>query len=587
MKISLACGTGKSKMTGVLSFAISPERGGMRNGMENSVIVKLYGKEEIWPAGTTFQEIAQEHQTDADSRIMLVRVNGRLRELGKKVREDCELEFLTMRSDAGHSTYIRSLVLLMLKAMYHIAGDNRNIDRIGVHFVVSDGYYCTMQGRTELTQEFLDRVKADMCQMAQQALPIRKLSEDTYEARKRFGEYRMYDKAELFRYRRASKVNLYNLEGFENYFYGYMLPDTSYLQYFDLRLFDEGFVLMFPTKEEPEQLPAFAPEKKIFHVQKESMKWGAMLGIPTVGALNSYIVSHRTKDLILVQEAYHEKKIAELATQIAASPEKKIILIAGPSSSGKTTFSHRLSTQLAVYGLKPHPIAADDYFVDREKTPLDADGRLDFEHIDAIDTLQLNRDMRALLAGETVELPVFNFKTGKREYKGKYKTLGKEDVLIIEGIHCLNDRLTYDLPQESKFKIYISALTQLNVDEHNRIPTTDGRLLRRLVRDARTRGADAKRTIGMWPSVRRGEENNIFPYQEDADVMFNSALIYELAVLKQYAEPLLFSVEPGEPEYDEAKRLLKFLDYFLPIPGDEIPNSSLIREFIGGGCFDV
>lgn len=317
------------------------------------------------------------------------------------------------------------------------------------------------------------------------------------------------------------------------------------------------------------------------------MEWGKKLGIPTVGALNSYIVDHKVKDLIMIQEAYHEKKIAQIAEQIAASPEKKVVLIAGPSSSGKTTFSHRLSTQLSVYGLKPHPIAADDYFVDRHLTPLDADGKPDFESLKAIDIEQLNKDMMDLLAGKTVELPTFNFKTGKREYKGKYKKLGEGDILIIEGIHCLNDALTYRLPRESKFKIYISALTQLNVDEHNRIPTTDGRLLRRMVRDARTRGADAKKTIGMWPSVRRGEENNIFPYQEQADVMFNSALIYELAVLKMYAEPLLFSICPEEPEYDEAKRLLKFLDYFLPIPGDDIPNNSLIREFIGKGCFDL
>lgn len=289
----------------------------------------------------------------------------------------------------------------------------------------------------------------------------------------------------------------------------------------------------------------------------------------------------------MVQEAYHEKRIAGIAEQIASDPKRKIVLIAGPSSSGKTTFSHRLATQLAVYGLKPHPIAADDYFVEREKTPKDADGKYDFERIEAIDAEQLNRDMSRLLRGETVELPTFNFKTGKREYKGKYKTLGPEDILIIEGIHCLNDRLTYALPKENKFKIYISALTQLNVDEHNRIPTTDGRLLRRIVRDARTRGATAKHTIGMWDSVRRGEENHIFPFQESADVMFNSALIYELAVLKQYAEPLLFSISQEEPEYEEAKRLLKFLDYFLPVPGDAIPNSSLIREFIGGGCFEL
>ena len=377
--------------------------------MANEISVKIRGKEETYPVGTTYQEIAKRHQTEADSAIVLARADGRLREIAKKAEDGCELEFLTLCSNAGHNTYVRSLVLLMLKAMYHVVGDNRNIDRVGVHFVVSDGYYCTMQGKTELTQQFLDEVKKAMEEMVAQALPIRKKNMATYKARRKFKEYRMYDKEELFRYRRASRVNLYELEGFEDYFYGYMLPDTSYLKYFDLRLFDDGFVLMFPAKEEPEKLPEFAPEQKIFHVQKDSMEWGAKLGIPTVGALNSYIVSHRLKDLIMIQEAYHEKKIAEMAAQIASSPEKKIILIAGPSSSGKTTFSHRLSTQLAVYGLKPHPIAADDYFVDREFTPLDEDGKLDFEHIDAIDTIQLNKDMLALLSGETVELPTFNF----------------------------------------------------------------------------------------------------------------------------------------------------------------------------------
>ncbi len=554
---------------------------------QKKIVLEIEGEKIEFEQGITYQEIARRYQPQKPHPIVLVKADGRLRELAKKAEDGSRISFVTLADKAGHSTYRRSLILLMLKAMYHIVGDNSNIDRVGVHFAVSDGYYCTMQGKTKLTQDFLDQVKSYMQELADQAVPIRKNSVATYKARKRFAQYRMHDKAELFRYRRASKVNLYNLENFEDYFYGYMLPDTSYLKYFDLCLFEDGFVLRFPTQAEPERLPEFCPEMKIFRVQKDSMEWGKKLGIPTVGALNSYIVRHDVKDLIMVQEAYHEKKIAEMAAEIASDPKRKVILIAGPSSSGKTTFSHRLSTQLAVYGLKPHPIAADDYFVDREKTPLDADGKLDFEHIDAIDIEQLNQDMLDLLAGKRVELPTFNFKTGKREYKGRFKMLGPEDILIIEGIHCLNDRLTYRLPKESKFKIYISALTQLNIDEHNRIPTTDGRLLRRIVRDARTRGADARRTISMWPSVRRGEENNIFPYQEEADIMFNSALIYELAVLKLYAEPLLFSIEPDEPEYEEAKRLLKFLDYFLPIPGDCIPNNSLIREFIGGGCFDV
>ena len=552
---------------------------------ETKITVTIDGEQKEYEAGTRYREIAAEYEQDDP--ILLVKSNGRLRELFKKAEDGCTIEFKTIRTSEGYNTYRRSLIMLMLRAFYHVVGDNANIDRIGVHFCVSDGYYCTMRGKVPLTEELLLEVKAYMHELVDKALPIMKKTEATYEARRKFGEYRMYDKEELFWYRRASKVNIYSLEKFEDYFYGYMVPDTSYLKYFDLKLFEDGFVLLFPTREYPDRILPFEPEMKIFNVQKDSMEWGAKLGIPTVGSLNSYIVNHNPKDLIMIQEAYHEKKIAQIASAIADDPKKKIVLIAGPSSSGKTTFSHRLSTQLAVYGLKPHPIAADDYFVEREKTPLDEEGKPDFENLKAIDIEQLNKDMTDLLAGKTVELPRFNFKTGKREYKGNYKRLGPDDILIIEGIHCLNDELTYSLPRESKFKIYISALTQLNIDEHNRIPTTDGRLLRRIVRDARTRGADARRTIEMWPSVRRGEENNIFPYQEGADVMFNSALIYELAVLKQYAEPLLFSIRPDAKEYSEAKRLLKFLDYFLPIPSEAIPNSSLIREFIGGGCFDV
>lgn len=555
--------------------------------MENRITIEINGEKREYPQGIRYLEIASEFQAKKSYPIVLARENGRLRELRKKPSDGAKVELLTIQDPAGYNSYRRSVVLLMLKAIYHVVGDNSNIDRVGVHFSVSGGYYCTMQGKVKITEDFIKEVKEYMLELVHEAAPIEKTSIATFEARKKFGQYRMYDKEELFRYRRASKVNIYNLKGFEDYFYGYMVPDTSYLKCFDLKIFEDGFVLMLPPRENPQVLPEFVPEMKIYRVQKDSMEWGQKLGIPTVGSLNTYIVEHKVKDLIMIQEAYHEKKIAEIAAQIAASPEKKIVLIAGPSSSGKTTFSHRLSTQLSVYGLKPHPIAADDYFVDREKTPLDADGKPDFENLGAIDIEKLNQDMTDLLAGRTVELPTFNFKTGKREYKGKFKHLGSDDILIIEGIHCLNDALTYRLPKESKFKIYISALTQLNVDEHNRIPTTDGRLLRRMVRDARTRGADAKKTIDMWASVRRGEENNIFPYQEEADVMFNSALIYELAVLKMYAEPLLFSISPEEPEYDEAKRLLKFLDYFLPIPSEDIPNSSLIREFIGKGCFEL
>lgn len=312
-----------------------------------------------------------------------------------------------------------------------------------------------------------------------------------------------------------------------------------------------------------------------------------MLDMGTIGALNDKIASGDMQEMILTQEALMEERIGKLAEMIAQSHNKKFIMIAGPSSSGKTTFSHRLSIQLAAKGLKPHPFPLDDYYVDRDKAPLDENGELDLEALEALDIELFNHDMNELLQGKRVELPVFNFKTGKREYKGKYMQLGPEDVLVIEGIHGLNDKLSYSLPVESKFKIYISALTQLNIDEHNCLPTTDARLIRRIVRDARTRGTSAQETIAMWDSVRRGEERNIFPFQEGADVMFNSALIYELAVLKTYAEPLLFAISHDAPEYMEAKRLLKFLDYFLPMASDGIGQNSIIREFIGGSCFHV
>ncbi|MCC8104708.1 MAG: nucleoside kinase [Clostridiales bacterium] len=561
---------------------------------EENVTVYIEGLPEQYPTGTTYREIAAAHQKDFSCPIVLVNADGRLRELPKKAVSGSRIRFVTLKDKAGCDTYRRSLVLLMLKGIYHVAGDNTNIEKVSVHFSVDESYYCTMEGRIPLTEAFLEEVKQYMHTLADQAAPIRKAAIPTWEACARFREYRMFDKEELFRYRRSSKVNIYDLENFEDYFYGYMLPDASYLTCFDLRLFEDGFLLCFPSQMEPGKLAdsgaaaetSPVPQMKIWRTQKDALEWGRALGIPTVGALNTYIVKHRTKDLIMIQEAYHEKKIAEIAAQIAAAPRKRVILIAGPSSSGKTTFSHRLSTQLSVCGLKPHPIEADNYFVEREHTPLDEDGKPNFECLEAIDTEKLNEDMLALLAGETVELPSFNFKTGKREYKGDVRTLGPQDILIIEGIHCLNDRLTYRLNADQKVKIYISALTQLNIDEHNRIPTTDGRLLRRMVRDSRMRGTDAKGTIAMWPSVRRGEEQYIFPYQESADYIFNSTLIYELAVLKQYAEPLLFSIGPDESEHEEAKRLLKFLDYFLPIPGDDIPNHSLIREFIGGSCYE-
>lgn len=396
----------------------------------------------------------------------------------------------------------------------------------------------------------------------------------------------MSDKEKLFRYRRSSRVNLYVLDHYKDYFYGFMVPSTGYLRAYDIKPYEDGFVLLFPGKDTNEVAP-FEPSGKLFYTLKRSREWGKMLEIDTVGALNDAITAGRTQDIILTQEALFEEQIGNLADEILKSGKKKFVMIAGPSSSGKTTFSHRLSIQLTAKGLKPHPFPLDDYYIDRARCPRDENGELDLECLEALDVELFNHDMNELLAGKRVNLPIFNFKTGKREYKDKYMQLGPDDVLVIEGIHGLNDKLSYSLPVESKYKIYISALTQLNIDEHNCLPTTDGRLLRRIVRDARTRGASAKDTIAMWDSVRRGEEKYIFPFQEGADAMFNSALIYELAVLKLYAEPLLFAIDRDSEEYLEAKRLLKFLDYFLPMPGDMIGQNSILREFIGGSCFNV
>ncbi len=536
--------------------------------------------------GTSFFEIAGEHQSEYDSDIVLVLKNGKLCELFKKVTSDCEIQLLTTKTAPGIEAYKRSATLIMLKAFYDVAG-KKNIEKICVQYSLSKGYYCTVKGNVALNEDLLVRVKAKMYEIVGENLPINKRSISTTSAVHLFRRHKMYDKEKLFKYRRASKVNIYSLKGFEDYFYGYMVPMSGYIKHFDLYLYDEGFVLQLPVRENPNEVPKFQPQEKLFQVLKESEKWSEMLEIDTVGALNEQISNGNIKDIILVAEALQEKKIAEIATEIAENPSNKFIMIAGPSSSGKTSFSHRLSIQLRANGRKPYPIAVDDYFINREFTPRDENGDYDFETLEAIDVEQFNKDMVALSNGEKVSMPTYNFITGKREYKGKYLQLGRDDILVIEGIHGLNDKLSYALPRESKFKIYISALTQLNVDEHNRIPTTDGRLIRRMVRDARTRGISAMETINRWQSVRNGEESYIFPFQEEADVMFNSALIYELSVLKQYVEPLLFGIPKEAPEYVEANRLLKFLDYFLGVNTEDIPNNSLIREFVGGSCFHV
>ncbi len=553
-----------------------------------STMIKVEINEKIYeyPENTTLLEISRDFQNEYDSEIILAFVNNKLRELFKPAKDQGKIRFVTTAMDAGHKTYVRGMILVMLKAFYAEFGAE-NVKQVSIEYTISNGLYCEYDGKLELTSERLLAVKKRMEELVKKDIPFMKRSIGTDDAIELFRQYQMFDKEKLFKYRRVSKANIYSLDGFEDYYYGYMPPSTGMLQYFDLLQYNDGFLLLLPNKKKPRSIETFVPQDKLYATLRESNAWANMLEIPNVGSLNDVIANGKMNELILVQEALQEKKISEIAATIKNRPGMKFIMIAGPSSSGKTTFSHRLSIQLKAHGLKPHPIAIDNYFVDREKTPRDEQGNFNFEVLGAIDLEQFNKDMTDLMNGKTVDIPHFNFISGFREYKGNYLTLGPEDILVIEGIHGLNDALSYSLPRESKFKIYISALTQLNIDEHNRIPTTDGRLIRRMVRDARTRGASAQKTISMWPSVRRGEDENIFPFQEDADVMFNSALIYELAVLKQYAEPILFGIDRTSEEYVEAKRLLKFLDYFLAMPSESIPNNSILREFVGGSCFKV
>lgn len=550
------------------------------------VTVKINGKERMFEDGVQYELIAEEYQNECTSQIALVVVDGKIQELMKRVNHDCELEFLTYEDMIGHKAYVRSAIMLLMKAIKDVAGMEAAVN-VKVDFTIGAGYYCSFKNGLKLDDKTIEQIKDRMGELADMDMLVTKKAYPADEAVALFKELGMKDKVSLFRYRRSSTINVYCLGDYYDYYYGYMLPSTGYIKYFDLFPYEDGMILLLPEKEEPEKLPEFVPKEKLFRTLMTTAEWGRDMGIDTVGDLNDRICQGDISDLILVQEALQERRIGEIARDISRREGVKFVMIAGPSSSGKTTFSHRLSIQLRTYGLKPHPIGLDNYYLNHEQTPLDDQGKPDYECLEALDVEQFNKDMSELLAGKEVQLPTFNFKTGKREYSGKITKLGKDDILVIEGIHGLNEKMSYSLPAESKFKIYISALTCLNVDEHNRIPTTDSRLLRRMVRDARTRGTSADKTIAMWPSVRRGEEKYIFPFQEQADAMFNSAMIYELAVIKQYAEPLLFNIKKGEPEYHEAKRLLKFLEYFLGVSSEELPNNSLCREFVGGSCFDV
>jgi uridine kinase len=533
------------------------------------------------PYGQTLIDLSKKAFGEKSDEMVLAVYNGKLSELTSQVKADGEVKFLSVQSKDGERAYRRSVVFLMHKALHDIFPGEK--PTVFVQFSLGEGYYCTLGQGKKVTKKLLSELKKRMKQLAELDLPVKKSVYPTSEARELFAEAGMPDKEKLLHYRSNSSTNVYEIDGVLDYFYGYMVPSTRYIKKFDLVPFDDGFVLQFPGKDG--SVAEFNPPKKLFSVLKRTRQWANAMDIDTVGALNDAISAGRTKEIVLMQEAFMEERIGTLAQEIASDKSRKFIMIAGPSSSGKTTFSKRLAIQLRARGLTPHAVSLDNFYLDRDQMPLDENGQKDFEALEGLDIELFNDDMTKLLNGEKVILPIFDFTAGKRSAEGIPMQLGKNDVLVLEGIHGLNDALSYTLPKESKYKIYISALTQLSIDEHNPLSTTDGRLIRRIVRDARTRGTSAEETIAMWDSVHRGEKKNIFPFQESADAMFNSALIYEMAVLKVYAQPQLYAIKDDSPQYSEAKRLLKLLDYFLPMPTDYIANTSLIREFIGGSCF--
>lgn len=540
----------------------------------------------------TLLELYEEKYGENKYEVVAATVNRRLRELSASVKPDDEVEFIKTNSIIGFDLYKRSIILLMLKAAKDVLGKPEGDYKIDVMYSISKGYFCRLLDTDEeMNDELIGKIKARMEELVEQDLPIEKMVCSTAEMREEFARRDLPGKASLLKFRQSSKINIYSLGGYKDYFYGYMVPSTGFLKTFDLVRYDDGFVVILPQKSTGE-LPAKEADgkyefpNKLYSVLRTYENWGQRLNCSYVGDVNNVIVNGGMNNMILVQEALMEKQIGDMAKDIVEGG-KKLVLIAGPSSSGKTTFSNRLSAHMMAYGIHPHPIAMDNFFKNRDETPRDENGDLDFECLEALDLALLEDTMTRLLRGEEVEMPTFDFTVGKKIFNGDTLKLGDNDVIVMEGIHALNPESTKTLSKDSCYKIYISALTQLNIDEHNQISTTDTRLLRRIVRDARTRGHSATKTIKMWPSVRRGEEKYIFPFQEEADAIFNSALIYELSAIKTFAEPLLYGVDEDSDEYYEAKRLLKFLGYFLGIDVQNVPQTSLMREFIGGGCFKV
>ena len=509
------------------------------------------------------------------------RVNNVVEGLNFKVYHNMDVEFLDITSSSGMRTYVRSLCFVLCKAVADLYPEGR----IKLQHPVSKGHYCTLEIGHEPTADEVNSIRERMQEIVRSCIPYRRHEVPTEQAARLFRQLGMNDKATLLETSGSLYTFYYTLDDTADYYYGSLLPHTGYIHLFDLIKYDDGLLLRYPDPNNPTQLNAMVRQDKMLDVFQEHSRWHDIMGVSTVGDINTACNQGYATSLINVSEALQEKKIARIAEEIHQRGKVKVVLISGPSSSGKTTFSKRLSIQLMTCGLKPKAISLDDYFVNREDTPRDADGQYDYESLYALDLPFFNAQLQALLNGEEVELPRFNFTTGQREFNGNKLRIEENTILILEGIHALNPELTPLIPEEKKYRIYVSALTTILLDNHNYIPTTDNRLLRRIIRDYNYRGYSAEETIGRWSSVRRGEDKWIFPYQENADAMFNSAMLFELAVLKEHAMPILNRVPQNRPEYSEAYRLRRFLQYFVPVQDKDLPPTSLLREFLGGSSF--
>ncbi|MGQ9682165.1 MAG: nucleoside kinase [Anaerolineae bacterium] len=531
------------------------------------------------PLGTTLETYLRAWGGAGPAPAVAALVDGKLRELCYAVMKDCAVTPVTIASSDGMRIYQRALSFLLVVAAHELYPE---AEVVIDHSLTLSGLFCEVRKATPLTAEEVQKLEERMRAIVAADEPILRKRVTLSEAEAIFRKQGYDDKVRLLPYRQKDYLTIYELRGLADYYYGYMVPSTGYLQHFALSLCPPGLILLFPRPEAPAVLPVLRSYPRLAGVFREYQAWLDLLNVGDVAGLNEAIASGRMREVVLVAEALHAQRIGELANEIVRKHRQvRIVLIAGPSSSGKTTFTKRLAIQLIANGVHPLALGIDDYFVDREHTPLDGNGAYDFESLDAVDRVLLNQQVAQLLSGQTVHMPHYDFATGKRN-GGRQVRLAPEGIILAEGIHALNPDLLPDLKRDQMMRIYVSALTQLNIDHHNRVSTTDTRLLRRIVRDAQFRGYPAQATIQRWDSVTRGERRNIYPYQEEADAMFNSALVYELAVLKPFAEPLLAQIPPGTMEYVEARRLLAFLDWFRPWPADSVPDVSLLREFIGG-----